>query len=676
MNDIFDSPLQEFLNLKSSVVSNLKRLNLHNVRDLLFHIPNYYINKKIEPDFKNVTQDDFIITTIEIVKAPNKTDKIKKFIGLNNLNQDIELIFFTQVPSFVWVYFKVNNTITVQGKASLFLESLQIIHPEIVFHKNLIKKIEPIYSLTQGVSSQQINRYAIYCLNLLPEIHSWHNLGHDLKLPSINESLANIHDPSSYHSIEISKRRMALEELMINQFTLQQVRKQNKIVRPQMSYLAKSVQEQITINLGFQATDQQAETLEQIYRDQNSPNRMLRMLQGDVGSGKTFIALMSMVNVVKNKMQCCLMAPTELLSWQHFDFFNKALAQTGIEVAIITGSTKEKDRKILLERLIHGQIQILIGTHAIFQEKIVFANLGYVVIDEQHRFGVKQRLSLLNKASSADLLLMSATPIPRSLNLVLYGDMDISYIKSKPKNNLPIITKMLELKRIKELTTAMQNILDKNQQIYWICPLIEDSERKNFISAVKRHQVLQEIYGDKVALIHGAMSQEQKDQTMQSFKGGSVKILVATTVIEVGIDVANATLIIIEDAQNFGLAQLHQLRGRVGRSHLQSYCMLVYNSGACSLTALKRLQILKNSNDGFYIAQQDLLLRGPGDDVGPKQSGPCGFVFSDLAVCDDLLELAQNFVSQIEHKEVCFYPSKQVIKLFDKDHIIKDWIIA
>ncbi len=676
MDDILQSPLQELLNLKSTTANNLKRLNLHNVRDLLFHIPSHYVSKKIEPNFSDILQDDLLITTIKIIEVPNKKDKVKKFLGLNSWDQRIELTFFAIVPNFIWAYFKINNTITVQGKASLFSRNLQINHPEIVFHKNLIKKIEPVYNLTQGVSSQQLGKYAIYCLNLLPKICSWHNLEQELGLPSINESLTNIHDPTTKQSIDIYIKRMALEELLINQFTLAQARKQNKITRPKISYLAQQLQDKITANLGFQATEQQAIALNEIYQDQNSPNRMLRMLQGDVGSGKTFIALMSMVNVVQNALQCCLMAPTELLAWQHFNFFNKALAQTDIEVAIITGSVKGKTRQSLLDRLHQGKIQILIGTHAVFQEKIVFANLGYVVIDEQHRFGVEQRLSLLNKAKSADLLLMSATPIPRSLNLVLYGDMDISYIRSKPKNNLPIITKILTAEKIDELTLLLQNILDKNQQIYWICPLIEESEKKNFASAVNRHQALQKAYGNQVALIHGGMPQEQKDQTMQSFKDGAVKILVATTVIEVGIDVANATLIIIEDAQSFGLAQLHQLRGRVGRSHLQSYCMLVYNSKICGLHGLKRLQIVKNSNDGFEIAQQDLLLRGGGDDVGPKQSGLNSFVFSNLANDVDLLELAQKFISQMNQKDGGCYPSKEVIKLFGKGHVIKDWKIV
>lgn len=676
MDDILESPLQEFLNLKSITANNLKRLNLHNVRDLLFHIPSHYVSKKIEPNFSDILQDDLLITTIKIIEVPNRKAKVKKFLGLNSWDQRIELTFFAIVPNFIWAYFKINNTITVQGKASLFSTNLQINHPEIVFHKNLIKKIEPVYNLTQGVSSQQLGKYVTYCLNLLPKICSWHNLEQELGLPSINESLRNIHDPNSQQGIDVYIKRMALEELLINQFALAQVRKQNKITRPKISYLAGELHDKIIANLGFQATSEQAIALNEIYQDQNSPNRMLRMLQGDVGSGKTFIALMSMVNVVQNALQCCLMAPTELLAWQHFNFFNKALAQTGIEVAIITGSVKGKTRQALLDRLHQGKIQILIGTHAAFQEKIVFASLGYVVIDEQHRFGALQRLSLLNKAKTADLLLMSATPIPRSLNLVLYGDMDISYIRGKPKNNLPIITKILAAKKIDELTLLLQNILNKNQQIYWICPLIQESEKKNFASAVNRYQDLQKVYGSQVALIHGGMSQEQKDQTMQSFKDGTVKILVATTVIEVGIDVANATLIVIEDAQIFGLAQLHQLRGRVGRSNLQSYCMLVYDSKRCGVQALKRLQIVKNSNDGFLIAQQDLLLRGSGDDVGPKQSGFGSFVFSNLANDIDLLELAQKFISQMDHKDAISYPSQEVIKLFDKDHIIKDWKIA
>ena len=298
--------------------------------------------------------------------------------------------------------------------------------------------------------------------------------------------------------------------------------------------------------------------------------------------------------------------------------------------------------------------------------------MGYVIIDEQHRFGVKQRLELLSKAEAADLLLMTATPIPRSLNLVLYGDMDVSYLRTKPKNNLPIITRIVSDNKIDELALSLRNIIDKGQQIYWICPLIQESEHKNFTNVTFRYEFLKSIYGDFAGLVHGGMTQDEKDGAMNDFKNGITKLLVATTVIEVGIDVPNATLIVIEDSQAFGLSQLHQLRGRVGRSNLQSYCMLVYKSKSLSEVGKARLNIIKSSNDGFEISEQDLSLRGAGDIVGLRQSGRNSFVFSNLVNHSDLLELAKEFIES----NPSLIPSQEVIKLFDKEHISDEWIIA
>jgi ATP-dependent DNA helicase RecG len=673
MESVFESSLEELLNLKTATLNNLKRLGILNLRDLLFHLPYSYVTKKIDPDLRNVVQEDAIITTVKIIQTPNIKDKIKKFVAQNQLGQNIELLFFSKIPKFIGAYFKLGATVTLQGRVNFFLSEAQMTHPDIVFNKNLIKQIEPVYGLTQGLSNAQLHKYILYCINLLPNIKSWHSFEQKLNLPSIRESLINIHDPADLELIEIYNKRMALEELLINQFLLSRVRKKNKISRCNSIIDHKADNKRIVLqNLGFTATDQQLEVLEEIKIDQLSSARMTRMLQGDVGCGKTFVALMSMLDIIKIGKQCCLMAPTEILSIQHFNFFSKALENTGIKVAILTGSIKGQTRKALLKDLEECKIDILIGTHALFQEKIIFANLGYVIIDEQHRFGVKQRLELLSKAEAADLLLMTATPIPRSLNLVLYGDMDVSYLRTKPKNNLPIITRIVSDNKIDELALSLRNIIDKGQQIYWICPLIQESEHKNFTNVTFRYEFLKSIYGDFVGLVHGGMTQDEKDGSMNDFKNGITKLLVATTVIEVGIDVPNATLIVIEDSQAFGLSQLHQLRGRVGRSNLQSYCMLVYKSKSLSEVGKARLNIIKSSNDGFEISEQDLSLRGAGDVVGLRQSGRNSFVFSNLVNHSDLLELAKEFIESNPD----LIPSQEVIKLFDKEHILDEWIIA
>ncbi len=654
------------------VSSHLKRLQIVTIADLLMHVPLHYITKKIEPNYFELKNDEMIVSTIKIIQVPEFKDKIKKFSGINNLGQQIELVFFANIPKFMWAYFKKGATLCIQGKVAIFNAIVQIAHPEIVFNKSLIKEIEPVYSLTGGISNAQIHRYILYCINALPEITTWHTLEEQLTLPSIRQSLINLHDPGNLNDINKYTKRLALEELLINQYVLAKVRQKNKTLRPAWQKDTSSYLQKVLTNLGFTLTSQQQEALAQISGDQTSNLRMIRMLQGDVGSGKTLIALLSMLPYLAAGAQTTLMAPTEILCTQHLAFFCKALQDTGFNIKLLSKTIKGKERSCLLDDLQNGKIDILIGTHALFQEKIIFSNLAYVVIDEQHRFGVQQRLDLLSKASNADLLLMSATPIPRSLSLVIYGDMDISYVRGKPKNNLPIITTVMASSKIDELTQSLQNIFHKQQKVYWICPLIEESEHKSYSNVISRHQELAKCYPGVTSLLHGGIPQAEKEQIMQEFKNGAINLLVATTVVEVGVDVPNATLIVIEDATSFGLSQLHQLRGRVGRSNLQSYCVLLYKAKALNKIAAQRLNILKNSNDGFVIAGQDLNLRGAGDAVGARQSGHDSFIFSAFLHDPELLEIAHQFIT--EHPEL--KADEEILRLFDKDSIAQHWHLA
>lgn len=408
-------------------------------------------------------------------------------------------------------------------------------------------------------------------------------------------------------------------------------------------------------NLGFELTKYQQEAVKQIEADQSSNIQMMRLLQGDVGSGKTIVALLTMLNAVSSGTQAVLMVPTDLLSLQHHQFFTKALTGTGITVELLTGKTTIKARRFIKENLKNGITNILIGTHALFQESVAFKDLGYVIIDEQHRFGVQQRLELIAKATHPDVLVMTATPIPRSLTLTMFGDMSVSQVKDKPKNRLAIVTTITSNNRWNQISLSLQKIIDQGQKIYWVCPLIDQKDKTlehedNFTYAdvTKCALELDKIYPGQVAIIHGKMKATDKEFVMQNFKNGEFKILVATTVIEVGIDVPDATLIIVENAEKFGLAQLHQLRGRVGRGELQSYCILMYEPKRFSVNARNRLEIMRQSNDGFYIAEQDLILRGGGEILGTKQSGEPEFFFADLGRDLNIL-LQANKLAQVSN---------------------------
>ncbi|MCC8369204.1 MAG: ATP-dependent DNA helicase RecG [Rickettsia endosymbiont of Oxypoda opaca] len=452
---------------------------------------------------------------------------------------------------------------------------------------------------------------------------------------------------------ELSIKRLAAKELIANQISLYNIRKQIQLKRGNNFSKATVIQQSVLNELGFELTEGQQKVIAEIEQDQSSSFEMMRLLQGDVGSGKTLVALLTIVNAVGAKFQATLMAPTDLLANQHYEFFVKALKNTDIKVALLTGKILGIARKNVMSQLENGEIDILIGTHALFQEKVNFKNLGYIVIDEQHKFGVQQRLNLINKGANPDVLVMTATPIPRSLALTVFGDMAISKLTSKPKNRLAITTNVMPFSRIENIIEVLNKKLTLGERIYWICPLIDQNDKELKIAeniipltdVMSRFAAIDLVYPKIGGIIHGKMKNDQKDAVMRQFKEGQIKLLVATTVIEVGIDVPEATLIIIENAEQFGLAQLHQLRGRVGRGSAPSYCILLYNPKRLSNVARKRFEIMKSTNDGFYIAEQDLKLRGGGEILGMKQSGEIQFFFADLARDLDLLIKANKFTA-------------------------------
>lgn len=661
MDELF-KPISSILTLQNHTIKALHRLKIHSISDLLLHRPHNYIQKTLSPNLSNLKHGEQIITTITVrdVEMPKRRGSPIK-IYADNETGNITLIFFNKIPSFIFARLRVGNKITIEGKAEYNDFYYQIAHPEFIWNMNEAgNTIEPIYPLTYGINNKQIHNYILKAMELLD--HLCYNTTSPL-IRNLVKALKALHIPTSLTSQQ--DKILAELELLANQLTLALIRKNNHSERGLSFQKASELQNNILQRLGFTLSNGQQKVLEEIEAEQQADIRMTRMLQGDVGSGKTLVALMTMLNVANQNMQSALMAPTDLLATQHYNFFTKALSDHPIEIALLTGKTKPKDRKTILERLESGEILILIGTHALFQTKVQFHNLSYIIIDEQHKFGVEQRLELLKKAHNPDLLIMTATPIPRSLTMTLFGDLSVSRLTSKPQNRPEITTLVKHISKTNEVLDSLVRKVENGERIYWICPLIEQSEEKTEPSssdAISRYESLKQIFPGEVGLSHGKLAPEVKDAAMQKFKDGEISILVSTTVIEVGIDVPEATLIIIENAERFGLAQLHQLRGRVGRGTLPSFCILLY--AFASAIAKKRLNIMRSSNDGFYISEQDLILRGGGEILGTKQSGSEDFRFADLTQDLNLLVKCNEKAGEIIKTDQISLDLQFIMKLF------------
>ncbi|MCF8462758.1 MAG: ATP-dependent DNA helicase RecG [Rickettsiaceae bacterium] len=676
--DIFWKSPKDLLALSDIKAKALSRLGIYNLRDLLFHKPFYYRHKLLNPRIEETTDGqhvimELLVSSIETRRIKNKPQKI---YCIDSHQNQIALVFFTPPHKFVLSYLHNNKKIIVDGK--LIKDAfgpLQIVHPEFIFNKALINTIEPVYHLTYGLSNKQLHSYIFKALQLIPDLQEFNPNIHDLEFPSFKKAFWDIHLPKDAQKYLINStkaiERLGYDEILAYHYNMLSLNKSEDQMKS-ISYQKKQeMQDRILAKLGFTLSEGQEQVIAEIEAEQQTTKRMLRLLQGDVGSGKTLVALLTALNVVSNNCQVSFMAPTDLLARQHYSFILKALEKEDFKIALLTGKTKSKERKIILENLQNGSIDIIVGTHSLFQDDVNFSKLAFVIIDEQHRFGVKQRLELIKKGNNPDILIMTATPIPRSLALALFGNIAVSKLVNNIKNRQPIVTSVMHESKIHELIAAIDRKLALGEKIYWVCPLIEESEEENskkMMSATLRLSSLQSMYGNKVAMINGSTPLIERDATMLQFKEGEIDILVATTVIEVGIDVGNATLIVIENAENFGLAQLHQLRGRVGRSHLKSHCILLY-SYPMSNIAKERLNTMKTSNDGFYIAQKDLELRGSGEILGAKQSGAnTNFNFLDIYRDQKIIELTQatndNKYATIDEKIINF-----IRKLFNKDNI-------
>ncbi|MDB5552021.1 MAG: ATP-dependent helicase RecG [Rhizobium sp.] len=620
--------------------------------DLIFHAPSAVIDRRKQPGIAYAPQGSIVTVTARVDRhqpPPHGNANIPYRVFLQDDTGEMALVFFRAKGNWLEKSLPIDETVMVSGKVDWFNGRVSMVHPDHVARLSegqSLPLIEPVYPLTAGLSPKVLRKTIEAAVERVPDLPEWidDSLIKQQGFPQTADALKQLHHPEDEKDIDPqcpTRRRLAYDEFLAGQISLALVRSRlRKVpgvpVRP-TGLLAK----QVIDTLPFSLTSSQSAAIGDILADMASEDRMLRLLQGDVGSGKTVVALMAMIAVVEAGGQAVLMAPTEILARQHLATLSQMARGTGVEIDILTGRTKGRERDEILERIADGRAQILIGTHALFQDSVNYHNLQLAVVDEQHRFGVHQRLRLTSKGLSPHMLVMTATPIPRTLVLAAFGDMDVSKLTEKPAGRKPIQTVIVPGERLDEIIHRLQTAVAEGRKVYWICPLVEETEESNLMSVEERHAVLSQFFGRQVALIHGRMSGPEKDAVMAGFKSGETRLLVATTVIEVGVDVPDATIMVIEHAERFGLAQLHQLRGRVGRGSEASSCILLY-SGTLSQNAEARLKIMRETEDGFLIAEEDLRLRGEGELLGTRQSGTPGFAIASLEAHGDLLEIARK----------------------------------
>lgn len=629
---------------------HLARIGITQIIDFLWHAPVSLVDRRHMPAL-NEAKGGEIITAIVTVEShhPPERNGLPYRIRCFNDTGYIHLVFFNTFGNYLERQMPVGSTRVISGRVESFNYELQMTHPDYMTPESeleTVKRVEPVYPLTGGVTHKQMTKYLSHCLKKAPQLPEWittETLAQE-SWSDWHTAILAIHQLESEASLlpqHKDRRRLAYDELLANQLALQISRQTMKKEAGRSLKGNGTLSKQVREALPFSLTDGQQQVINDIAGDQASDFKMFRLLQGDVGSGKTAVALFAMLNVVECGKQALLMAPTEILAQQHYAWISETLANTDIKVALLTGKQKGKEREALLEEFVSGETHIVIGTHALFQENVTFHDVGLVVIDEQHRFGVNQRLALAEKGSQADLLLMTATPIPRTLTLVTYGDMDVSSLTEKPKGRQEIDTRVMSVSKLDSMLEGIKRAVDQGEKAYWICPLIQESESSDLAAVEERFANFQQILGPKVGLAHGKMKAEERDAVMQKFKSGEISVLVATTVVEVGVDVPDATIIVIEHAERFGLSQLHQLRGRVGRGDKASNCLLLYGPESGKMTQ-ERLRVMRESTDGFYIAEEDLRLRGSGELLGTKQSGLPDFRIVDVIEHRDLFKKAHE----------------------------------
>jgi ATP-dependent DNA helicase RecG len=630
----------------------LGREDVPRVMDLLFHLPTGTIDRRARPKLRDVEPGTVVTVEVTIDKhrpSPPNRPRVPYLIYASDDTGDLVITYFHARPDQLQKLLPVGEKRYVSGTTALYDGMLQMVHPDrVVDEKGLasLPMIEPVYPMTEGLYPNQVRKAVDAAAGKIPALPEWQDAAWLARnrYPSFGEAMLALHRPKELTDIAPQGpawTRLAYDELLASQIALTLVRAHLRRQSGRGTAGDGHIRKAIIAALPYSLTLSQHKAIDAIVGDLGKPERMLRMLQGDVGSGKTVVALLAAAAVMETKRQAALMAPTEILARQHLKTIGPIAEAAGLHVAILTGRERGKERAEILSRLENGNIDLLIGTHALFQDEVAFKDLALAVVDEQHRFGVHQRLALTRKGQSVDILVMTATPIPRTLVLTYFGDMDVSELREKPAGRQPIDTRTIPLSRLGEVTDAVERAIKEGERVYWVCPLVEESEVSDLAAAEDRFVELKRRFGAHAGLVHGKMKGADKDAAMAAFASGETRLLVATTVIEVGVDVPEATVMVIEHAERFGLAQLHQLRGRIGRGSGRSTCLLLYKT-PLGETAKARLAIMRDTEDGFRIAEEDLKLRGEGDVLGTRQSGDPGFRVARLSVHADLLSAARD----------------------------------
>ena len=654
----------------------LKKKKINNIFDLLWKLPKSYTDRSLSSEIKDLKLGE--IQTVTIVPKKYSFPRIRNLpnrVVCSDETGELDCIFFNSYEGYIKKILPIGKKVTISGKIGRFRNKYQLTNPKYISEDaSLIKQKHNKYSLTEGITEKIYNKIMKQIMDKLPTLDEWHSKELLKRFNGIswNESIKKLHEPQNQGNYKNNfYQRLAFDEIFSTFLVNSEIRKKIKKIKKKKKKIDLKKQALIIKNLDFTLTNDQLKSLKEINNDLCSNTKMFRLLQGDVGSGKTIVSLISAFNTINSGFQVALMAPTEILARQHFNLAKKLLPKN-VNIKLVSGKSEYKDKKEILNELSNHEIDIIFGTHAIFQKKVTFKKLGLIIIDEQHKFGVNQRKKLSDKGGNdCDVLLMTATPIPRTLTMTIYGDMDLSIIREKPATRKPIKTYSKLETKIDDVLMFIKKQIELNNQVFWVCPLIEESKKVDHTSAIKKFEFLNKAFPNNVALLHGKTNIVDKELILNDFLNNKFKILVSTTIIEVGIDFPNANAIVIENANKFGLSQLHQLRGRVGRGSKQSTCILMFKSNL-SENAKKRINILKDSNDGFIISEEDMKIRGFGDILGFKQSGIKNFKLADPVLNEDLFLLAEKEMNRIEKSDEDIGKYKPLIKLYDRADIIND----
>ncbi|KQZ01095.1 ATP-dependent DNA helicase RecG [Pseudolabrys sp. Root1462] len=656
------------------------------VIDLLLHMPSGTIDRRARPKLNEVVPGQVVTVSVTVEDhrgpPPNRPRAPYRVVTSDDTGT-LTLTFFHAKRDYLEKLLPIGEKRYVSGTAEFYDGMLQMVHPDrVVDEKGFadLPLVEPVYPLTENLNLGHVRKAMDGALSRLPDLPEWQDEAwvSRERFPGFADALRSLHKPAEPHDIAPESpawTRLAFDEMLAGQLALALMRAQMRRQAGRGTSSEGQLRARILKALPYTLTHSQQQAVNDIVNDLALPQRMLRLVQGDVGSGKTVVALIAAATVIEAGRQAALMAPTEILARQHFATIEPLAKAAGINVALLTGRDRGGERKAILDRLALGEIDLIVGTHALFQDEVLFHDLALAIVDEQHRFGVHQRLALTQKGEAVDVLVLTATPIPRTLVLTFFGDMDLSELREKPPGRQPIDTRTIPLDRVAEVEDAIGRAISEGKRAYWVCPLVEESEKVDLAAAEARYEDLRQRFGAKVDLVHGKMKAADKDAAMGRFASGKSQLLIATTVIEVGVDVPEATIMVIEHAERFGLAQLHQLRGRVGRGAGKSTCLLLYK-GPLGETAEARLRILRESEDGFRIAEEDLRLRGEGDVLGTRQSGDPGFHVARLETHGKYLGAARDDAKLMLERDPNLQSERgaalrHLLYLFGKDEAIK-----